>query len=438
MFFLKLTDDIIIYNISSYLNLLDLYSLRKVYEKSNRCYEKIDKYLYDIIKEDKKNRLLKKKRNDTIQYPEDFKIYELVCAIAAEKGNLDLIKWIKSNSGWDELIYDSIICGFIYYSAINGGHMEIIKYAHEHKCKWSTEICAKAAENGFLECLKYLHENGCPWDEETCKLAALNGNYECLKYAYENGCPWNTNKMCKYAVKNRSIYGKNYALYKIRPEDHKIILNENMSLSKYISPWGKYTIINKSQKIDCLKYAHENGCPWNEEICMFAALHNYLDCLRYAHENGCPWNEQVCAYAALHNSLDCLRYAHENGCPWDSKTCYYSVCNGNNGNIGSLDCLKYACDNGCPLDCLRICATAAGNGYLECLKYAHKSGCPWDIMTICFAIEYKHYECLKYAHLNGCPGVDIEYDENGNILDIFIMNNEDGDKIHHYLSCHTD
>ena len=48
----------------------------------------------------------------------------------------------------------------------------------------------------------------------------------------------------------------------------------------------------------------------------------HLDCLKYAHENGCPWNENTCAKAATNGHLDCLKYAHENGCPWDRNTCY--------------------------------------------------------------------------------------------------------------------
>ena len=68
--------------------------------------------------------------------------------------------------------------------------------------------------------------------------------------------------------------------------------------------------------LECLKYAHENGCPWDERICSSVAwkwsprvfeirarkrvslgmeelvvlMVENLECLRYAHENGCPWN----------------------------------------------------------------------------------------------------------------------------------------------------
>jgi hypothetical protein len=45
-----------------------------------------------------------------------------------------------------------------------------------------------------------------------------------------------------------------------------------------------------------LKYARENGCPWNEATCSKAALRaaksrRHRDCLKYAHDNGCPGSE---------------------------------------------------------------------------------------------------------------------------------------------------
>ena len=45
--------------------------------------------------------------------------------------------------------------------------------------------------------------------------------------------------------------------------------------------------------------------------------------------------------AHILNIIFCLKYAHENGCPWDKDTCRQS-------QRGNLKCLKYAIDNGCP------------------------------------------------------------------------------------------
>ena len=57
------------------------------------------------------------------------------------------------------------------------------------------------------------------------------------------------------------------------------------------------------------------------KLCDWAASKRKLDCLMYAHENGCPWDKYTCLYAAIDDHLECLKYAHENGCPWDKETC---------------------------------------------------------------------------------------------------------------------
>ncbi len=53
----------------------------------------------------------------------------------------------------------------------------------------------------------------------------------------------------------------------------------------------------------------------DRDTCRFAAEKGHLDCLRYAHENGCPWDEYTCRGAVENGRLDCLHYAYENGCP---------------------------------------------------------------------------------------------------------------------------
>ena len=123
----------------------------------------------------------------------------------------------------------------------------------------------------------------------------------------------------------------------------------------------------------CLRYAHENGCRWNEETCRLASQNGHLDCLRYAHENGCPWNEDTTRLASHVGHLECLRYAHENGCPWDTRTC----------------------------------SEACARDQLECLRYAHTHGCHWDEYTIKWALGYGGYDCLLYALDEGCPRPDF-------------------------------
>ena len=64
-------------------------------------------------------------------------------------------------------------------------------------------------------------------------------------------------------------------------------------------------------ELDCLTYAHENGCRWDERTCTAAARNQHLKCLTYLHENGCPWNYET----LLISNGPCRRYAVANNCP---------------------------------------------------------------------------------------------------------------------------
>ena len=46
--------------------------------------------------------------------------------------------------------------------------------------------------------------------------------------------------------------------------------------------------------MEVLRYAHENGCLWDEETCAAAAEGGHLNVLKYARKNGCPWNKEAC------------------------------------------------------------------------------------------------------------------------------------------------
>jgi len=91
--------------------------------------------------------------------------------------------------------------------------------------------------------------------------------------------------------------------------------------------------------LECLRYAHENGCAWHPKTTYTAALNGHLECLKYAHENGCRWHSRTTYNAACNGRLECLRYARENGCEWHPETTYIAVYNGH------LECLKYVYEN---------------------------------------------------------------------------------------------
>ena len=103
----------------------------------------------------------------------------------------------------------------VSYLAAGGGHLGLLRYAHEHNCPWDERTCSEAAAGGHLNCLQYAHEHDCPWHERTCSEAAAGGHLNCLQYAHEHGCPWD-----EYTCSNAAVCGH----------------------------------------LDCLRYAHERGC----------------------------------------------------------------------------------------------------------------------------------------------------------------------------------
>ena len=140
-------------------------------------------------------------------------------------------------------------------------------------------------------------------------------------------------------------------------------------------------------------------CFNNEDksfICLNAADAGHLECLRYAHEAGYPWDERTTGAAAWNGHLECLRYAHEQGCPWNEDVL------GNAATCGHLKCLKYLHENGCPGDGLAFCG-AAYYGHYECIEYGHKNDYPWNTWITRNAYNGSQFRILLYAIANGCP-----------------------------------
>jgi hypothetical protein len=80
---------------------------------------------------------------------------------------------------WDEL---TCSC------AAAGGHLEVLKWAHENGGPWSAGTCAMAAQEGHLEVLRWLCANGCPIDVMTCNFAAEAGTSRCyVGFKIEDG-----------------------------------------------------------------------------------------------------------------------------------------------------------------------------------------------------------------------------------------------------------
>lgn len=136
-----------------------------------------------------------------------------------------------------------------------------------------------------------------------------------------------------------------------------------------------------------VKWAKENGAPWDERICSFASRYGHLEVLKCARENGAPWDERTCSSAAEGGHLEVLKWARENGAPWDEFTCAYAA------GDGHLELLKWARENGAPWD-ERTCASASAGGHLTLLEWARENDAPWDFWPL------KHNRCKNINRSN--------------------------------------
>ena len=117
-----------------------------------------------------------------------------VCAVAAERGDLEMLKWARSQEVVEygeggPCPWDSDTC----LRAAEAGHLNILQWARSQNppCKGGGS-CSAAAKGGQLEVLKWLRSQDppCGWSAFTCTSAAASGHLDVLQWLISEGCPW--------------------------------------------------------------------------------------------------------------------------------------------------------------------------------------------------------------------------------------------------------
>lgn len=255
-------------------------------------------------------------------YNKSYVLYE-ASVMAAAAGSLECLKYICKNNGE--------IGEWTCEAAAGAGSLKCLKYLYSKYCEWSPSTCAMAARANSIRCLRYAYENDCDWDSWTCEAAARAGSLECLHYAVSNGC--HLNNACTNAAAAGSLVCLKYAHNSGALWDEKTCeaaVMANTKCGNYIHDEGcelgnflsDIILIVKTRKY---KNLYEKA-PWNENLCCNNIQGKAsLECLKYLHENRCPWDARTTLAAVVNNSIECLKYAVENGCPIDTKT-YYEAC----------------------------------------------------------------------------------------------------------------
>ena len=138
----------------------------------------------------------------------------------------------------------------------------------------------RAITSGSLECLKYMEEVKNPkieWNNSVKLFPMyldLVSILETLKYAMENGFS------CDLTFYDKVITTNNLDLFKLihrtKPFNHYI-----NNLCNFLAEYGN---------LHLLIYAHENGAPFEDNICDKAYKNGHIDCVKYILSTGFIWN----------------------------------------------------------------------------------------------------------------------------------------------------
>jgi hypothetical protein len=61
-----------------------------------------------------------------------------------------------------------------------------------------------------------------------------------------------------------------------------------------------------------LKWLREKGCPWNADVCDYAAaMNDNFQMLAWARTHGCHWEARTCWRAAKHGAFGCTEMGKE-------------------------------------------------------------------------------------------------------------------------------
>lgn len=107
------------------------------------------------------------------------------CCEAARWGRLDVVTWAMSglNSG-------SAVT--VLRSAAEGGHLQIVKLMYDKMqsvgSNIDSSVCSAAAAGGHIHVLEWAREQRCKWNADTARAAALHGRLNVFMWGVEQSC----------------------------------------------------------------------------------------------------------------------------------------------------------------------------------------------------------------------------------------------------------
>jgi hypothetical protein len=201
-------------------------------------------HFWDNVNDKTLKNLIKHDLSDAVLYMQQkggFTLNKCKMVYAAEYGSLKCLKLLHS------IDYD--IDSFNFYISID--HEDLCFNQIDGVCKCLDRVIMNmAVHTGNIECLKFLHEEGYKWDLDAASVLAVKGSLEGLKW-----------------LKSIGPQGGPYDV------------------------WDSHVVAAAAQagQLECLIYAHQNGCELTLLSSSWAGSNGHLGCLKYLISHGCPW-----------------------------------------------------------------------------------------------------------------------------------------------------
>ena len=226
---------------------------------------------------------------------------QYVCSEVAATGRIDILKWLTINK---RLPCD----GRTLENAAEEGHLAILVHARKKLgCCWTEP---HEGEYFCDNCNEWHEDEEFEPSERPVELAARNAHLECVKFCHEEGCPYNDEQLAINAVRSINIDLLKY-------------VHEVMEVELFCSWQNVIEEAAEDGFLEGLKYLKVHSSDeWEdvdqEHACICAAENGHLNCLKYLHECGFAWNEEVCNSAYINGHMECFEFARSKGCAFDA------------------------------------------------------------------------------------------------------------------------
>jgi hypothetical protein len=154
----------------------------------------------------------------------------------------------------------------------------------------------------------------------------------------------------------------------------------------------------KAGDVETLRWLKIRGSSFTQQTSRSGArTANNLHVLQFLHDEGCPWDEDICGAAGKAGDLEQLKWLHAHGATLNDRTADIAA---EGGAVHVLEWLQQ--QQGIEISETTM-TFAAMHGHLQLCQWLRAQQCPWDGSTTTVAALGTNCDVLRWLIESGCP-----------------------------------